>query len=250
MKLLRTTVIVVLIVIVAALAWRNAPGCRQQARDAYEKYGGWTAEARQADPVGFMEYAEQKLAQDLQVFQDTRRRLNEARQTVAAEIEKTQSLLGSADELAATFRQEYWKAEAASSYPVSVSGTDYDREQLVEQVQVILIQKANYQLLLKQLQAAAGAVEQKEPELVAQINNTRAALATLPSKKEIARVNELTGKTEELLAQVNELIDQNERLLDESPVRTVEELVAARDEATATEKPAQVDARAFLEATE
>ena len=249
MKLLRTVVILAIAVVIIVVVWRSSPGCRQQAMDAYRKYGGWTEEARKADPVGFIEYAEKKLNEDLASFAEANRSLAGARQTIEDERTRTQDLLEEARQLGAEFRTAYQEAEAASSYPVTVRGRSYSRDDLIAQVRLILVQKDNYEDIAAALDSAAQDVDERAPQLVVQINSTKAALSTLPSRKEIARINKLTGSTEELLAQVNEVIGENEHLLAESPVRTVEELVQAREE-PAEAADASVDVLAFLEAAE
>jgi hypothetical protein len=231
------------------LVWRSSPGCRQRAADVYGKYGGWTEEARRADPIGFIEYAEGKLAEDLEALNQSRRSLADAEQTIELELADTRVLQQAADELAAQCRQAYQEAEASAAYPVEVAGKSYTRADLLEQVELILLQKRNYQQIVEGFEQAAADVAVRQPQLVAQINSIRAALKTLPSKKEIARINQLTGQTEELLGQVNDLIDQNAALLGQSPVRTVEELIQTRD-ASRQGEAGQVDVRAFLEGAE
>ncbi len=247
MKGTRLIVLVLLIVAAAVLLWRLSPGCRQRATDAYRKYGGWTEEARKADPVGFIEHAQQQLEQDLQEFEEARHSLAAARERVIAEIEQNRALLQEADGLAVKYRDAYREAET-EGYPVTVSGQSYNREQLLEQVQLILLQRKSFAETIEGLERAADAIKEKQPQLVTQISNIEAALATLPSKKEIANVNQLTGRAAELLGQVDVLMDENADLLDESPVRTVEELIEHR----AQDEPdtGTVDVQAFLEADE
>jgi len=80
MKLQRALVVVIAVIVCGALLWHFAPGCRQRAADVYEKYGGWTDEARREDPVGFIEYAERKLRAHLAGMQQNTRDLAAARE--------------------------------------------------------------------------------------------------------------------------------------------------------------------------
>jgi phage shock protein A len=245
MKTGRLIVLLVIIAAVGLLIWRFVPGLRQKATDAYRRYGGWTEEARRADPVGFIEYAEKELKDDLQSLEDTRLRMAEAAETVASELERARVLLDSAGELAEQFRQAYRQAEAQGGYPVEVAGAEYTRDELIEQVRLVLLQQASYEAIIADFEAATGTVADKQQQLVTQITATKAALSSLPAKKEIARLNELTGRTEELFQKVDEVIGQNETVLAASPVRTVEELIQERE---ATSEAAEgVDAEAFLE---
>lgn len=253
MKIGHVVLVLILVAIAGALVWNFAPGCRQRAMDAYRQYGGWTEEARRADPVGFIEYAEGELRDDLQEFEATRGRLSEANATVSSELERTRELLAAAEELAGEFRAAYRSAEGAGAdagYPVDVQGREYARSELMTQVRVILKQRASYRDIIEGFERAAEDVKETEETLVTQIVETRAALSMLPSRREIARINELTGRTEELLGQVNELIDQNRTVMGETPVRTVEELVQAREQAAAPSDEEEVDVLAFLEGEE
>jgi len=250
MKLSKTIVVIVVIAILGVLAWRFLPGCRQKAIDAYRKHGGWTEEARRADPVGFIEYAEQKLSADLDKLTDSRRSLGEAGQKIADELKKTAGLQASAGRLAETFRTAYRAAVAKSAWPVEVSGATYAKQELVEQVRLILTQKTNYAQIVGELERAAVAVKNKAQQLVTQINTTKATLAVLPAKKEIARVNKLTRDIEDLLGQINALLGDNDKALSDSPIRTVEELVDAKGRVAAAAEGSDDEAKAFLEAKE
>jgi phage shock protein A len=154
-------------------------------------------------------------------------------------------MAGKADELAGKFREAYRRAEVGGGYPVTVSGAEYSRDELLAQVRLTLTEARNYRESVRDYDEAAAAVEEKEQELVTQIADTKAALAQLPARKDIARVNELTASTTELLQQVKDLMDQNEKVLSSSPVRTVEELSAPA--ARGPSAGGEVDVEAFLE---
>ena len=249
MKTLRLLLVVVVVAVGLLAVWRFMPGCREKVKGFVQEQGGWTEEARRADPVGFVEYAQQQLESDLQKLEDARERLATAREDIGAEEERIQERLTAARDLAEEFRQGYQAAEETATWPVTLQGRDYSREELVEQVRLFLLQRNSYEQTLQDLAEAEEAAADKRQEVVSKITGTQAALASLPAKKEIARVNQLTGRTEELLEQVNELIGENREVLSESPVRTVEELVARREEPPA-EGEGDVNVTAFLEATE
>jgi len=252
MKTIRAVLVVLVVLVIAGLVlWRFFPGLRQRGIDAYRQYGGWTEEARRADPVGFIEYAETRLAQDLTTLKQTRRRLAEARETIADETERYRELRAKAEELAQSFRAAY-RGAAADGYPVEVAGAEYTRAELLEQVRLILVQRANYEQILSELRTADAAAAEKAQQLLTQISNSQASLAMLPAKREIARVNQLSGATEELMAQVNALLAENVTVLEESPVRTVEQLLdtSTAPRAGAAQAEPDVDVIAFLEARE
>lgn len=240
----RTKLIIVSVVIVIAaiLVWRMFPGLRTKVGETYDAYGGWTEAARERDPVGFLTFAEQTLNDHLKQLTDARGSLQTAMRRIESETQRNRALIGSADSLAVQFRNVF---KAAKTYPVAVSGASYGREELIEQVRLVLLQRTNYQNAIDDLAAAAQAAKAAGQNILTQLTDTQAALASLPAKKEIARVNELTGKTQELLGQIDALMVRNESVLSEAPVRTVEELTAG----AAAELPesASVDVMAFLE---
>ena len=250
MKVSRIVVLIVVIVVGAGLVWRFAPGCRQQAREAFSKYGGWTEKARQADPVGFIDYAEGKLSADLDAFTQVRYDLSEAYKRLSDELDRNRALLAKAEELAGQFREAYKGAEAGGKWPVHVADRDYGRDDLLEQVRLLLMQRDNYKQTIAELQTAAQAAKEKQQQLVVQINNTSAALESLPAKREIARVNQLTASTEELMAQVNDLLEKNTEVLSASPVRTVEQIVTEQKAPAQPSKDVDAQVKAFLEGAE
>jgi hypothetical protein len=248
MKARTFLVVIVAVLVLALLAWKFMPGVREKGRSAYRKYGGWTEEARRDDPIGFIEYADKKLNADLSAMRQTRRDLSMARENIKAELRKTEELLAAATELAESFRAAYTAASGGGGFPVKVSGREYTRDQLIEQVRLILMQRENYASLLVDLKKAEAGASAKQEELVPQIARTEALLATLPAKKEVARANKLTGRTEELLAKVDDVLVRNEEMVSASPVRTVEELAGARE--IAGEGADEAEVMKFLEGKE
>ena len=224
MTVLKSVLGIILLIIIAALVWNFFPGLRHEGKQAYRKYGGWTDEARSSDPVGFLEYAAEKLAQDLDSMQGTRRSLQSACDDLAARRTETEPLLEAADALAVQFRDAFQRAER-DGFPVGVSGQSYKRAELIQQVQLILLQQEGYQQTLEQFTEATAAAEAKALELASQIAKSKAVLATLPAKIEIARVQELTASTTELLDQIHDVLGSNQSALGDTPIRTVEELM-------------------------
>lgn len=248
MRSARILILLGLLVLAGLLVWRFMPRVRKEAEDAYQKYGGWTEEARQHDPVRFINHAEEQLSEHLGSLKQARQNMASALDKIAGEIDKTRSLLASSESLAAEFRAAYRAAEQDASYPIELSGSAYTREQLVEQVRLILMQRENYKLVIAELDSAGETAKARAQDLLTHITNTEASLASLPAKREIARLNELTGDMSELLGQVNELIGSNKQLLEESPIRTVEQLVASGSSAAPERE--KTDVMAFLEGEE
>ena len=241
--------IFVVVVICAVVIWQFLPGLQHRAVDVYEKYGGWTEEARSADPVGFIDYAERKLRGHLADMQQTTKDLAAARERLRQAEAQARASMENATEMAQSFRTAYRQAEADSSYPVRAEGREYDRTQFIAQVQLTLKEKAGYGQAITQMEQTDERAAQKETDLLAQITRIKAALEMLPAQRAIAEAHELTGETEKTWAEVNDLIGSNEKLLTDSPVRTVDELLRDREARPAAEAD-EVDVLGFLEGDE
>ncbi|NQU41586.1 MAG: hypothetical protein HQ523_16695 [Lentisphaerae bacterium] len=247
MRNMKWLVICGAVVVVGVVAWRTLPGLRTRATHAAGNVGGWSEGARTSDPLGFMDYAEKQLNKHMTELKEARRNMQSALERIDTESKRNATLLASATGLVGDFRQSFRSAEA-TGYPIDAAGGTYSRESLIEQVRLVMMQSKNYEKAIGALAHATQAAQAAGQTILTQITDTQAALASLPAKKEIARVNKLTGRTEELLQQIDALIDRNETVLSESPVRTVEELVFTEG-VTAGDQP-EVDVMAFLEGPE
>ena len=241
--------ILVVLGIIGLVVFEFFPGLREQGKQLYRKYGGWTQEARKADPVGFIEHAIGRLEKDLNTLQETRTRLGNVLENLDNKERQTEKLLDNATKLAKRFREAYQRAEEGGGYPTEVSGQAYDRSELKDQVRLILLQRQQYGRLLKDLGEAKASATKHRQNLGLQISKTRASLSTLPAKREVARLKEISSDTESLLDQVDNVMASNEEVLEHSPVRTVEELTAAEEKSDGKQASANegsVDVEAFL----
>ena len=245
MNAIKYVLIAAVVAGVAILAWRKLPGLRTSIAGAVDEYGGWTEEARRDDPVGFIEYAQEKLAEDVGSFQESRVQLAEVRRNGEAEMARNQELLDLADELAARFRSSFQAAEASGTWPVEVKGASYTRDTLIEQVESILGEKASYAEVAGIYADVVQAADEQDAELESRIQSTEASLVKLKAQKELVRVQKLSAEADELMAKVQELLGENHRArsaLDAGPVRSVEDLLG-----TAESAPESADAAAALE---
>lgn len=224
----KLAVVVAVVGLVIWAVFTFSPALREKTEDVYRKYGGWTEQARQADPVGFIDHAMDRLARDIEAMEASRVRLAEVATNLETRLAETTALRAQADELAQEFRAAYREAEAGAGFPVTISGQAYDRQSLRDQVELILTQRRQYAGLIEELSAAQALVAKRQRQLALQIPETQAALEMLPAKREVARVDELTGGAMQLLDEVNGVLNTNQQVLEGSPVRTVEELVRSR----------------------
>ena len=243
---MKYVLIAIAVVLLGWLAWTKLPGLRTKVSGKVDEYGGWTEEARRDDPVGFLTYAEEKLASDIEAFRKSREALAATRSNAEAEKKKNEGLLTSADELAAKFRAAFQASEAAGSWPVDVQGASYDREALIEQVESILGERATYAKVVGIYGDVITSAEEQRKELRDRIQSSEATLVELRAQKELVRVDNLTAEADELLAQVDALIDGNrDTLVALDEPRSVEALLAAsREESEPTTSSSALE---FLE---
>lgn len=229
---MKYVLIALAVVVVGWFAWTKLPGLRTKVSGKVDEYGGWTEEARRDDPVGFLTFAEEKLTSDIEAFRRSRETLAATRAGAEAEKAKNERLLAAADELSETFRAAFRAAETAGDWPAEVQGASYTREQLVEQVESILGERATYARVVDIYADVIVSADEQRKELRDRIQSSEATLIELRAQKELVRVDKLTAESDELLAQVEALISGNQKTLvalDEP--RSVAELLAASEDA-------------------
>ena len=233
--------IVILAVVAAAgiFAWNKFPGLRTSISQAANEYGGWTEEARQKDPVGFIQHAQKALQNDIAEFEEARQSLDKNKGDAEARLEEFRDDEVAATELANTMRELFKTADADGSWPVTYLDREYSRTDLVEQVEELLATKANAIERQADYQRVIDKVELTRIELRSRISDSKMALDKLAAQEAMVKVDRLSTEADALLAQVNELVEGNTRVAAD-PVRSVDELLqAAADQASAETKASE-----------
>jgi len=184
----------------------------------------WTAADREADPVGFADYARECLKQDLTVMQQTRRELSAEVGSLADELRAQQARHDQAVRMADEFRVAYQEASADDSFPIELRGAAYTQAQVKSQVSLLLAETDGFAASLTDLQDVQQQAEAQVKELAVRISSTESQLAMLSTEREMLKARLLTVEGDELMAQMDELMTGNQRLIDGNPVRTVAEL--------------------------
>ncbi len=219
--------VLVVLAVVGGVAVGLSPAMRAAAYQQWANRFGWNEEARRADPVGFAQHAEHRLAQDLEEMQRTRRELAAEVGQLVRKTRQQQAMHDQGATLADEFRAQYQEAEANGGFPITVRNAAYTRQQAEAQVSMLLAETAGYEQSLGLIDGVRQQAEAQLEALAVKINQTEAQLATLATKRGLLRAGQLTAEGEQLLAQVDELMTGNARVIAENPVRTVEELLAA-----------------------
>ena len=235
------------LVTVVAVAVGLSPALRTAATQQWSNHFGWTDAARQADPVGFAQYAERQLSRDLEELQRTRRELAAEVGQLVRRTRQQQALRDQGMALAEEFRTQYQLASANGGFPLVVRNAAYTREQAEAQVSHLLAEMEGYEQSLALLTQVRQEAEVRLEALVVKVNQTETQLATLGTKRGLLRAERLSADGELLLAQLDELLTGNAQVIAENPVRTVEELLAAAPQPAATAVGRQA-VEAFLSA--
>ena len=213
--------------VTSGLAWANFPALRTKAAAVWNSQTGWSETDREADPAGFITYAEGKMQNDLDAMRETRRDLAAEIGDLCKLAREQSALASQAQALAEQFRVEYQEALANDSFPVAISNQAYTQSQAKSQVSLLLAEAEGYTESLAEIEKVQAEAEQKMEELAVRISKTESQMAALATKRELLRVRQLTTEGETLLAQVDEVMIDNTLVIADNPVRTVRELAEA-----------------------
>jgi len=205
----------IFVVIVAAfIAYQTMPGLKEKADRFVNKHGGWTEEAIQANPAGFIEHAQTKLKQNITTFEESRTALSASKRSADEKLKDFQSQLTNADNFATALKEQYKTAKAAETFPITVAGKSYQEADVIKQVEELLATKANAQKRIEDYQGILATIDEKRTQLTDRISQSKVKLEDLVVQAEKVRIDKLTGDADKLLAQVNTVVQDNAKLAD------------------------------------
>ena len=236
------------LIVLAGAAFAFSPAIRAKLTGQWDRMAGWSKAAREADPVGFVKYAEAKLKKDLEKMETLRRGLAAEVGTITKKTRQQSALAEQAQMLAEEFRGAYQQAKAGGGFPIEVRGEAYTEPQVRSQVSLLLAESEGYADSLGEMVDVRGEAQERMEELTVRIGKTESQLAGLAAKRELLRARKLTLEGEELLAQVDELMVANRQAVAGNPIRTATELVAAGRKSSKT-RASEQKVEAFLAGT-
>ncbi len=197
----------------------------------------WTQEEIDRNPVGYSQYVEAKLKDDLKTFQKTRRDLTLRMETLAKKLSEKTKLLEQGEKLAADFAETI----TAGVFPVDIHGKEYTESQLRIQISLTLAQVNGLKESIVDITKVSAVAEKEIQKLVVGVEKTESQIALLAARREIFRSQATSAEGLEMIAQSNAVLEGNQILIKENPVRTIEEILheTASQGSPATEK--QVD---------
>jgi phage shock protein A len=238
---------------VAALAaalttglYYGGPEFRTEVDRCWYDWTGWTEEARQNDPDGFMRYAERRLRADLATLEDTRQGLRRGLAEVQREHTKQTAQLEHADGTARLLRDAYRQADEVDAFPVEVRGEAFTRDQVERRVGTLLAEAESCRASLEHLAAIRQQAEDKLEALSVQIDGTQAQLASMGVRREMVRAQLLSEQDQQVVAEVAGLMNANQATIAEPPASAkLRQVEIERGRVTA--RPSLKSAREFLQ---
>lgn len=207
---------------------------------------GWDEAARREDPVGYLDFVESQLRDDLGKMHETRRSLA----TELSSISEKEQELTAKQEYAEQMAEQFRSAWRVGQFPLEVRNAAYTKDQAESQVSVLLAQIDGYTDSLSRVRTARQQSEERVEQLTVQVVRTETNLALIATQRELLKAEELTTTSDQLVAQVDALFTDNRAAIHGSPVRSVEELMASGDVTTVARQTSRDRVSAYLSASE
>lgn len=231
-RLVWAVAILALVGSVAIVGRQYAPGLWVKFERAFEERFGWTEEAKQRDPGGYVEYVIHRLRKDLAELAAIRQDLLVQIAELTSKIQTQDALASHAERLATEFRNRYREARVGNTFPVVIRGAAYTADQVESQVSLLLAQARGCREALERLKKVREQAEAQLEMITVCLNRTEAELAALTAQRKLLQARQIFDQQSELLAQVEDLFAENKRVVATNPVRTVQELLAAAETPT------------------
>ena len=215
----------------------------------------WSETMRQEEPVGYIDFALDKLDANKAQFGRVRANLAAAKKEAETRRDEFTAKHANALELASKQKEVYQAAELGAGYPIAFLGEDYTKEQFVNQVTLTLTERDALDAGVDDLTAAIARIEVSRTELAERVTKIDASRVQLQTKRAVVEVQQLTQEIEDLMASVDELLLEDETAIealpeDDDPVRSLDEfLQAAQAQEAADEEEPEAESMAlqFLE---
>lgn len=185
---------------------------------------GWSEADKQSDPIGFVNHAEGKLKEKLEAMRESQ----SAMTIELAKIEESQREIVVRKTFAEQQAVRFRRARAQGKYPVVVFDEAYPDVACVEsQLALLLAELDGYEQTLQEIEKLRTVSEDRLAQLTVQVNTTAAHLQLLGLKRELIASDNLADSSTRFIEEVDQLVDANQQIQAVSPVRNVNELLAA-----------------------
>jgi len=239
--------LIVLIVVGLFVIQEFAPGLWTKIESVYREKAGWNEEARRADPVGYLKYAEGDMQQNLDRIAIIIRDLEAKTLRLRQEATRLRSDHGKYQELLNRARILYQEAEGgAREYPVEFVGARYDREDFVRQVAIILNEFKLAEQRLEDMRSADENISrairdmyEKRAMLTGALNDIGTTIVIAQANVASQEVQNTLDRVATVASDVNAYLGAYNRGV--VPIRSVDEILKQEDRGTVDS-----DVEAFL----
>jgi phage shock protein A len=240
------------VIVAAVVMYQKFPGLRAAVDGATSKHLGWTEEAIRDDPAAFIKYAQSELTKSIASFEQSRADISAQKRTAEEKLTSLRTKLENADNFATALKAQYQTAKSNGSFPIVAASRPYTEEQVIDQVEELLAEKARSQKLIDQYTGILATADTRRAQLTERISESGFKLDELEAQATQVSIDKLSAEADQLLAQVNDVLVDNGKLAQgetNDPVRSLDQLMADFDK-TAAAAPTQApksEALAFLE---
>lgn len=123
------------------------------------------------------------------------------------------------------FREAFQRAEREGKSPVVVMGQVYEREQLREQVTVLLRERDEVLADQQGLASLQNRLQETESDCVAKLRETRRHLEAMPTYANLLTTGKLLDQSRTQLQAMRDVLEQNSVFIQKNPIRSVKELL-------------------------
>lgn len=224
--------LIVGVAVLAGAVYFFAPGLWMKFAKAYDEQVGWgNEERRMQDPVGYLEFAQGKLQENLDRIERIIRDLHSHR----GELEGLNTELSRNSEAYAALldqaRETFSQAEAGEkAWPVEFRRANYSRDEFVTQIEIIFNQRQLTTRRLEQVQNGLTEIHRYVSSLHAERAQGQGALEDIRTAIVIARAQMATSEVRQIMDTVQDTVLALDKTVssyerDGIPIRSAEALL-------------------------
>ena len=219
------------LIAVAVVIWiiyQKSPGLQSKANEIKNNWTEWSQEDIKANPVKFLEAREDNLRKVLGELEVNRGKIDSEVAKLRTARDEHQKKVDIADRLAGEFKAAYKAAQEGDSWPVTVKGKDYTRDELIKQVEGLMVDKGTHESIVADRAAQIERISGSEEKIKAQIAKVESSLQGIVANREKIKADMAIAASEKWLKEIDEQINAANVTVTEGsdPVRDLEEIAA------------------------
>ena len=236
---IQNTIAIVLMLLAAYwLADRFVPGATAELRSVVMEHRDWSESAIAADPVGYLEWTEENLKRNKDVFARTILQLRQSTGPLSAQIAerqdhlaRTSALLGQGKTVYKAALDKAAKGETVG--PIKFAGRTYESVELLRtQIELLFMEEKSDKALTSRLESTLKQLTQRSHGMMAKQAELEVALNSIAPQIALAKAEQIAGELDEIVARTRDinsgvLLTSTRMLTDIGPVGTADELMTS-----------------------